>query len=67
MQNSDDNSDDNYTICEICNEEICNEHIIGCCSIENCKIENMCDDCGTWDDDIEDWLCEKHSSIKSIP
>lgn len=51
--------DDDFCICELCKEEIHNEHIIGCCCKKGCNIENMCDDCATWIEEEEEWLCPK--------
>jgi len=48
-----------FIICEICRGEFHEEHIVGCCNNFGCKIDNMCSDCATWSETIDEYICPK--------
>lgn len=53
--------DDSGVTCDVCKTETTMAATVGCCVNEGkwCGTNNMCADCGKYDEDTDEWTCNK--------
>jgi len=52
--------EDEETTCGVCKTETTMDATVGCCVNEGkCGTNNMCADCGKYDEDTDEWTCNK--------
>jgi hypothetical protein len=52
--------DDRDVTCDVCKTETIMDATVGCCVNEHlCRTNNMCAECGKYDEDTDEWTCNK--------